>query len=93
MSPTYIISAALIMKGTNTFPTQQLHSPKKSTWEKFGDITEKHHFICEILVALKRMAATEISEKTCSFMVYSFTLSPLLLANESGNYRAVLKIT
>lgn len=38
------------------------------------------------------MAATEISEKICSFMVYGFTLSPLLLANESGNYTAVLKI-
>lgn len=38
------------------------------------------------------MAPTEINEKACSFMVYGFTLPPLLLDNESGNYTAILKI-
>lgn len=92
MSSTHIISAAFIMKGASTFPTQQLHSPKKSSWKKFGVKSEKHHFVCEILIALKRMAATEISENICSFMVYSFTLSLLLLANESRKYTEILKI-
>lgn len=38
------------------------------------------------------MASDEINKKTCSYVVYGFTLSPLLLANEKGNYIAILKI-
>lgn len=33
MSLTHIISTVLIMKGENTFPTQQINSPKKSLGE------------------------------------------------------------
>lgn len=44
MSLTHKISAAFIMKGASTFPTQQLHSPKKSSWKKFGVKSEKTPF-------------------------------------------------